>query len=196
MCTTCPPESRSTVAVAPYSISNRRELRCRCSSSATHPMICAAPHSLRRTKKTAGEPRRRASGCVSIEGVYGTCACPQTPSSIGGWERGTTDRWRLPNPLYFGNRLRTGAADVGESQGLEKPVDSGWKTFNILIAGRVGWRGVERFAWLGLALLVMEKKWGCSRKSGNQTTGPPHRSSPRLGGSPAIRAGLFLSPTL
>ena len=29
--------------------------------------------------------------------------------------------------------------------------------------------GVElkRFTWLGLALLVVEKKWGCSRKSGN-----------------------------
>jgi len=38
---------------------------------------------------------------------------------------------------------------------------------------------LKRFAWLGLALLVDEKKWGCSRKSGNQTTGTPHRSSPR-----------------
>ena len=40
--------------------------------------------------------------------------------------------------------------------------------------------GLKRFAWLGLALLVFEWKWGCSRKSGNQTAGTPHRSLPRL----------------
>ena len=55
--------------------------------------------------------------------------------------------------------------------------------------------GVElkRFAWLGLALLIVGKKWGCSRQSGNKTTGTPHRSKPRLRGRPAIPAGLFLS---
>ena len=56
--------------------------------------------------------------------------------------------------------------------------------------------GVElkRFAWLGLALLVVEKKWGCSRKSGNHTTGTPHRSSPRLwGGARQFVSGFFFS---
>jgi len=80
----------------------------------------------------------------------------------------------------------------GRPKAVKNSLTSDLYFFTLFLQGASVGVELKRFAWLWLALLVIEKKWGCSRKSGNQTTGTPHRSSPRLGGSPAIRAGLIL----
>lgn len=59
---------------------------------------------------------------------------------------------------------------------------------------RGGWREVERLAWLGLALLVVARKWGCSRKSGTERP-ERHAEFPRALRRPGgqCRAFPFLS---
>ena len=85
-------------------------------------------------------------------------------------------------PIAAAGKIKRNAGGEEGHKAAENSLTADLKHFIFLLAGRVGWRGVERFAWLGLALLVVEKKWGCSRKSGNQTTGTPNRSRPRLWG--------------
>lgn len=74
----------------------------------------------------------------------------------------------------------------------EKLIDDGLKICHAFIAGRVGWRGVDKIRLAGIGSARRRKEVGLQSEVRYPTTGTPHRSSPRLEGSPAIPAGLFL----
>jgi len=80
----------------------------------------------------------------------------------------------------------------GTSRRPQKLIDGGLNFCHAFPAGRVGWRGVEKIHLAGIGSARRRKEVGLQSEVRYPTTGTPHRSSPRLEGSPAIRAGLFL----